>query len=195
MMISENQAFSAVKRSLKQRRFEHTERVTETAEQLARKYGGDVKKARLAAILHDYAKYRPVEEMRETLRSVKTPHSLLEYGDEILHAFAGACYVKVELEVTDEEILAAIRYHTTGRASMTLLEKIVFLADYIEPGRTFPGVETVRQAAETSLDNACFLALKNTIAFLISKGQPVYPEAFEAYNDFSIKKKIKGGNR
>ncbi|MDQ0254325.1 putative HD superfamily hydrolase involved in NAD metabolism [Evansella vedderi] len=184
--MNEEQAFAAVKKSLKKRRYEHTIRVTEETERLAQRFNVNVEKARLAAILHDYAKYRPVEEMRKTIKEENLPGNLLNFGDEILHAFVGAFYVAKELNVDDLGVLDAIRYHTTGRANMSNLEKVVFLADYIEPGRSFAGIDEVRLAAETNLDKACFLALRNTINFLVLKQQPVYPETFEAYNDYAI---------
>ncbi|MFA9558810.1 bis(5'-nucleosyl)-tetraphosphatase (symmetrical) YqeK [Evansella sp. AB-rgal1] len=189
--MDEAKALAAVEKSLKRRRYEHTLRVTEEAEVLARRFQVDISKARLAAILHDYAKYRPVEEMRKTVQSEGLSPLLLHYGDEILHSFVGAYYVSTELGVTDLEILSAIRYHTTGRANMTKLEKVVFLADYIEPGRTFSGVEEVREEARLDLEKACLLSLRNTIMFLVSKQQSVYPETFEAYNEliFDIKRR------
>lgn len=130
--------------------------------------------------------------MRSTIIAHKLEKDLLYYGNEILHAFVGAYYVEKELGVSDEDVLNAIKYHTTGRADMTTIEKIVFLADYIEPGRTFHGVEEVRRTAENSLDQACFLALRNTINFLTTKKQPIYPATFEAYNKFA--RNIKGGH-
>ncbi|UTR09326.1 bis(5'-nucleosyl)-tetraphosphatase (symmetrical) YqeK [Evansella sp. LMS18] len=186
--MNEAEAFAAVRKSLKPRRFEHTERVTEEAERLAGLYGADVGKARLAAILHDYAKYRSPEEMRQTVIEAGLNRKLLFFGDEILHSFVGAYYIKEELGMEDEDILSAVRYHTTGRAAMKELEKIIFLADYIEPGRSFPGIEEVRETAKVSLDEACLLSLKNTIGFLVKKKKPVYPDTFEAYNYYTMNK-------
>ncbi|MBU9722532.1 MULTISPECIES: bis(5'-nucleosyl)-tetraphosphatase (symmetrical) YqeK [Bacillaceae] len=183
--MNEIEAFDAVRRSLKKRRFEHTERVVEEGEKLANRFNVNVEKVRLAAILHDYAKYRPVEEMRNTIINAGLEERLLDFGDEILHAFVGAYYLEHELKVADRDVLSAVKYHTTGRANMTGIEKVVFLADYIEPGRNFPGIEEVREIAKLDLDQACFMALKNTIGFLVKKGQPVYPETFEAYNYYS----------
>ncbi|WP_096188328.1 bis(5'-nucleosyl)-tetraphosphatase (symmetrical) YqeK [Evansella halocellulosilytica] len=187
--MNEEQALKEIKGVLKERRYEHTLRVVDEAERLALQYGADVSKARLAAILHDYAKYRSSDEMRETVRSNldEFPEKLLYYGNEILHAFVGAYYVRKELHVTDEQILSAIAFHTTGKKEMELLEKVVFLADYIEPGRTFASVNEVRKTAESDLDLACFYAIKNTIQFLVEKNVLVYPDTFEAYNDFANK--------
>ena len=94
------------------------------------------------------------------------PKDLLDYHHELWHAPAGAYLVQQEVGITDAEILDAIRYHTTGRVGMTLLEKVIYLADYIEPGRKFPGVDEVRQLAKHNLNQAVCQALENTIYFL-----------------------------
>ncbi|ADH99882.1 bis(5'-nucleosyl)-tetraphosphatase (symmetrical) YqeK [Salisediminibacterium selenitireducens] len=182
--MNEKQAFDHVRKALKPKRYEHTVRVVETADALQKKYGGSRETIRLAAILHDYAKYRQAEEMRQEVRNMDDlPDDLLDYGDDILHAFVGAVYVKRELGVNDEEILNAIRYHTTGRSGMSREEKIVFLADYIEPGRTFKQANETRETAKRDLDEACFEALSNSIRFLAGKRLPIYPDTFKGYND------------
>lgn len=182
--MNEAQAFEKVKQALKPKRYEHTVRVVETAVRLQKKFGGNLEVIRMAAILHDYAKYRPIEEMKEEVRvNEKLPLEILDYGEEILHAFVGSVYLNKELHVTDSRILNAVSYHTTGRAGMTLEEKIVFLADYIEPGRTFKQAEQVRDIAEKDLNRACFTSLGFTIQFLAGKGLPIYPDTFFGYND------------
>lgn len=171
-----------VKKVLPPARFQHTLGVRETALELARRFGADLKRAESAAILHDYAKYFPLDELEKIIRSTpEIPQDVLEYSPELWHAFAGAAIVKQELGITDEEVLAAIRYHTTGRPQMSILEKVVFLADYIEPGRKFPGVEEVRKLALTDLDQAVCQALKRTIDFLEGNNKKVYPLTKEAY--------------
>ncbi|WP_280768531.1 bis(5'-nucleosyl)-tetraphosphatase (symmetrical) YqeK [Salipaludibacillus daqingensis] len=192
--MNEKQAFEVIRHALKPRRYEHTKRVVEEATLLAERYGGDIEKIRLAAILHDYAKYRSSVEMRDkVLKDSTLPIALLDYGDELLHSFVGSVFVKQELNIDDEIVLSAIRYHTTGRASMTLEEKVVFLADYIEPGRTFPEAITTRELSKQDLDVACLESLKNTIGYLSNKSIGIYPDTFQAYNDFVIKLKKRGG--
>lgn len=185
--MDRNTALNIVKKHLPERRYIHTLGVTDTAVMLAKRYGADERKAELAGIFHDYAKYRPKEEMQNIIRSENMPQDLLMYDSELWHAPVGAYLVKKEVGITDEEILDAIRYHTTGRPGMTTLEKVVFLADYIEPNRSFPGVEEVRKAAENSLDEAIVLCLQNTIRFLLSKNQLIYPQTVETYNDLQRK--------
>lgn len=182
-------ALKLVKNQLTEHRYQHTLGVMETAITLAKKYGADEKKAETAAIFHDYAKFRPKEEMQEIILMQGFPEDLLEFNAELWHAPAGAYLAMTEAGITDPEILAAIRYHTSGRPGMTLLEKIIYLADYIEPGRHFPGVEEVRALAKENLDTALIKSVQNTILFLVKRGQSVYPETFHTYNDLVKKRR------
>jgi predicted HD superfamily hydrolase involved in NAD metabolism len=180
-------ALKLVKKQLTDHRYQHTLGVMETAIALAKRYGGHEQKAELAAIFHDYAKFRPKDEMKEIIIDQGFPRDLLDYNSELWHAPAGAYLVEKEAGISDPEVLEAIRYHTSGRPGMTLLDKIIYLADYIEPGRHFPGVEEVRELAEANLDKALIKAIQNTMMFLLKKNQTVYPDTFYTYNDL-IKK-------
>jgi predicted HD superfamily hydrolase involved in NAD metabolism len=182
--MEQSKALELVKAQLTDKRYEHTLGVMETAIQLAQTYGADMKKAELAAIFHDYAKFRPKEEMKQLLIEEKMDERLLHFHHELWHAPVGAFLVQKEVGIMDEEVLSAIRWHTTGRPGMTQLEKIVYLADYIEPSRRFPGVDDVRALAALHLDKAVLAAVKNSIFFLISKQQPVFPVTMDTYNDF-----------
>lgn len=181
--MNREEALQIVRKQMPEHRYIHTLGVTDSAVKLAEKYGANVRKAELAGIFHDYAKYRSKEEMMNVIKSEKMPKELLSYHSELWHAPVGAYLVKKEVNITDEEVLAAIKYHTTGRAGMSTLEKVVFLADYIEPNRSFPGVEKIRELSVTSLNMAVFAAVKNTIQFLLSKNRLVYPKTIETYND------------
>jgi predicted HD superfamily hydrolase involved in NAD metabolism len=176
-------ALKLVKQQLTDHRYQHTLGVMETAIALAKQYGGDEQKAELAAIFHDYAKFRPKEEMKEIIISQGFSEDLLHFNSELWHAPVGTYLVEKEAGINDPEVLDAIRYHTSGRPGMTLLEKIIYLADYIEPGRHFPGVEEVREEAKSNLDQALIMAIKNTMIFLMKKNQTVYPDTFYTYND------------
>lgn len=178
----------AVRQVLPSARYQHTLGVVKVSIDLARRFGADVEKAEVAAILHDYAKYHPLDEMRHLIETnPKIPNDLLDYGHELWHAFVGAVLVEDQLGINDEEILNAIRYHTTGRPEMTLVEKVVFLADYIEPGRQFPGVDLVRRLATTDLDQAVKQALQQTVSFLEGKGKKVYPLTKAALDWFLLR--------
>ncbi|MFC0522537.1 bis(5'-nucleosyl)-tetraphosphatase (symmetrical) YqeK [Pontibacillus salicampi] len=183
--MERNEALDILKPQLKQERYDHTVRVMETAIQLAQTYNVDVKKTEIAAIFHDYAKNRPLDELKRWIKSTYLPKDLLHYHHELWHGPVGAKLVEKEVGIHDREILDAIQYHTTGRAHMTMLDKVIFLADYIEPGRKFPGLEEVRKAAWEDINKGCWLASQNTVSFLMSKSQPVYPETFHAYNAFT----------
>ena len=181
--MERNEALKIVKEQLTEHRYQHTLGVMETAITLAKQYGADIKKAELAAIFHDYAKFRPKDEMKEIIVSQGFPQDLLAYNAELWHAPVGTYLVEKEVGITDREVLDAIRYHTSGRPKMSLLEKVIYLADYIEPGRHFPGVEEVREIAKENLDEALIKAVQNTILFLMKKKQTVYPDSFYTYND------------
>ncbi|MGE8206173.1 bis(5'-nucleosyl)-tetraphosphatase (symmetrical) YqeK [Heyndrickxia sp. NPDC080065] len=186
--MERNKALEIVAKQLTEKRYKHTLGVTETAIQLAERYHVDKKKAELAAIFHDYAKFRPLEEMKKIIIEQNYDARLLKYNPELWHAPVGAYLVEHEAGIQDIEILNAIRYHTSGRRNMTSLEKVIYIADYIEPGRQFLGVEEARNLAEKDLNEALLFAVRNTIVFLMNKNQPVYPDTFELYNDIVIKK-------
>ncbi|GGE14194.1 hypothetical protein GCM10011571_14560 [Marinithermofilum abyssi] len=172
----------AVEKELTRSRWEHTLRVMETAAALSKQWGADPEKAELAALLHDFCKFWPDDRMRSLIVKYRLPEDLLEHNKELWHAPVGAEVVREELGVTNEEVLNAIRYHTSGRPHMSLLEKVIFVADAIEPGRRYPGVEELRSLARQDLDRAVLQSLDNTICFLIERGQKVYPLTLFARN-------------
>jgi predicted HD superfamily hydrolase involved in NAD metabolism len=177
-------ALEIVKEQLTDHRYQHTLGVVETALKLAKKYGANEKQAELAAIFHDYAKFRPKEEMKQIIIQERMPEELLFYNSELWHAPVGAYLVENEVGINDHEVLEAIRYHTSGRPQMSLLEKIIYVADYIEPGRQFPGVDEVRQVANENLNEALLLSIQNSIIFLVKKKRAVFPLTLETYNYF-----------
>ncbi|PBB06831.1 MULTISPECIES: bis(5'-nucleosyl)-tetraphosphatase (symmetrical) YqeK [Salimicrobium] len=177
-----------VRPHLTEERFRHTIRVTDTAHQLSGRFGGDSDKIEEAGMLHDYAKFRPKEEMARWISgSVELPKDLLDYSPVLWHGPVAVKMLEKEWGPLQPEVRTAIASHTTGKAHMSLYDKIIFLADYIEPARAFPGVEEVREIAEESLDQACLAALTNTIGFLMKKKQTVYPDTFHAYNELQRK--------
>ncbi len=181
--MERERALAIVKEQITNHRYEHTLGVMETAIKLAKRFGADEKQAELTAIFHDYAKFRDQEEMKTIIQEQSMDPELLEYNSELWHAPVGAYLVEKEVGITDSVILDGIRYHTSGRPNMSLLEKIIYLADYIEPGRHFPGVEEVREMAEEDLDKALIQAIKNSVAFLMKKNQRIFPLTFHTYND------------
>lgn len=173
--MNREKLIEAVKSQMPVKRWTHTQGVMETAAILAHRYGADPVRADLAAILHDYCKYWPVEEQAKIIREHDLPQDLLQYNKELWHSHAGAYIANTKFGIEDEEVLDAIRYHTSGREHMTLLDKVVCLADYMEPGRDFPGVDHIRELAETSLNKALIAGFDSTIGFLIRQGKRIYP--------------------
>jgi len=185
--MDRNQLMDEVRRQMPEKRWQHTVGVIDAAVALARRFGADPSKAELAAILHDLAKYWPVEEQVRVLRQASLPpgftaDDLLAYDAALLHAPVAAHVAETVYGVTDPEVLDAIRWHTTGRERMTLLDKVVCLADYIEPGRAFPGVERIRRLAETDLDGALVAGFDSTITFLLQQGKKLFPLTVLARN-------------
>lgn len=174
----------AVQMRMSERRFKHVLGVEETAIALAEQFGESPEKASIAALTHDYAKERSDDEFQLAIErgNYANKTELLKYGNAIWHGLVGAEFVARELNISDEEILNAIRLHTTGAAEMTLLDKIIYVADYIEPGRSFPGVEDARVIALRDLDQAVAFETKHTLAHLIEAENPVYPKTIETYN-------------
>lgn len=186
-----DEAVNIIKPALTEARFDHTLRVAETAVNLAEQYNVSKEKVELAAIFHDYAKFRPLEEMKEFILKNQLPNDLLDFHHEVWHGPVASVVVDQQFGIKDKEIKDAIRYHTTGRTDMGTLEMVLFLADYIEPGRSIPGIEQVREMALEDLNHACFLVSRNTLTYLISKNVTVYPDSFHAYNYFLSK--LNGG--
>ncbi len=171
-------------------RLYHSECVSECAAALAEKYGADIHKAALAGLLHDVMKNAGKEETFEQLEKAGITLSEIEKDNhKVWHQISGAAFLKNEEIITDEEILGAVRWHTTGRADMTLLEKIVYIADFISADRNYPDVGEVRKLAQQSLDDAILYTGKYTIKKLVSTGLLLHPSTVEMYNDILLKGK------
>ncbi|WP_054956014.1 bis(5'-nucleosyl)-tetraphosphatase (symmetrical) YqeK [Paenibacillus dakarensis] len=183
MGYNRQQLIEAVSSQMPEKRWLHTQGVMDTAVKLAEQYGANPEKADLAAILHDVAKYWTVQKLEEVLVSNGYQGDLLQYDKPLWHAEVGAIVAERDYGITDPEVLDAIRYHTSGRVGMTLLDKIVCLADYMEPGRDFPGVNNIRELANHSLEEALIAGFDSTISFLITRKQIIYPRMLLARND------------
>jgi len=157
-----------LKKVLKRKRYNHTVGVRYTAQALAMCFDEDIEKAGYAGLLHDCAKYLSDEEMLLECRKHHIICSETEkFRPSLLHAKLGVCYARELYGVEDEQILSAIRWHTTGKPGMNNFEKIIFIADYIEPGRKMiPGMEEIRKTAFCNLDDTMYLILENTLSYL-----------------------------
>ncbi|NOU79138.1 HD domain-containing protein [Paenibacillus sp. LMG 31459] len=183
MEYSREALIEKVSDQMPDKRWKHTLGVMESSVKLAQRYGADPERAETAAILHDVAKYWPVERMREIIEQNGLSTELLKYDKQLWHAEVGAFAAEHDYGITDTEVLDAIRYHTSGRENMSLLEKIVCLADYIEPGRDFPGVDEIRRLAKVSLEEGLVAGLDSTISLLLEKRRIVFPLTVLARND------------
>ncbi|MBM7565590.1 bis(5'-nucleosyl)-tetraphosphatase (symmetrical) YqeK [Paenibacillus sacheonensis] len=185
--MNRNEMMAAVKAEMPERRWTHTLGVMETSILLAERFGGDPVRAERAAILHDVAKYWPTSRMEMIIREQRLPEELLRFDKELWHAPVGAFVAERDYGVTDAEILDAIRYHTSGREGMTLMDKIVCLADYMEPGRDFPGVTHIRELAEHNLEQALVAGFDSTISYLLQQGKRIFPLTIAARNDLILR--------
>ncbi len=164
----------------KKSRIPHVLGCRETAVSLARRWGADELDAENAAILHDITKKMPVDQQLQYCEKCDTINfSFRPEYEATLHAFSGAAAAALEFGVSSE-VESAIRWHTTGRADMSLLEKILWLADYMEPSRTTPGLEEIRPLAYLDLDEALRRAMKNSLSYLEKRNSVPHPATREA---------------
>lgn len=170
-------------------RLYHSECVSECAAVLAEKYGADPEKARLAGLMHDVMKNADADGHFEYIEKSGEKLTPVDFSNpKVWHQISGAAYLKENGIVTDGEILGAVRWHTTGKAGMTLLEKIVYVADFISADRDYPDVGVVRRLADKSLEDAILYTSRYTVNKLVSNNMPVHPATVECYNDMLISK-------
>ncbi|MGX7058874.1 bis(5'-nucleosyl)-tetraphosphatase (symmetrical) YqeK [Vagococcus humatus] len=177
-----------IQKEMSDKRFNHVLRVEEMAIQLAKVHDVSPVQASLAALIHDYAKERPDEEMIHYIKTHGLDQSLISFGNPIWHGILGACLAKEELSVTDPMVLQAVRLHTTGAKEMTDLDQVIYVADYVELGRQFEGVEEARELAFKDLKQAVAYETKHTLLYLIQKEVSIYPKTLETYNQWVVKK-------
>lgn len=177
-------------------RYDHILRVVDICKKLARTYGADLKKTEIASLLHDSAKFSSKEKVFDTAKRLGVlDDEIYFYNREIIHASLGAKLAMDKYNITDKDILNSIKYHTTGRKDMSLLEKIIFMGDYIEPSRKFKGIEEIRDLAFKDLDKSMLLALNTNLKFLLEKEKLISKDTIEARNYLMIQNlNEKGGN-
>ncbi len=178
-----------ISKRMKSARFKHSKNVAKEAVRLAKKYGADPKKAEIAGILHDATKETDEKEQMALIRRAGIELSEMERSSpKLWHAISGSAFVQVELDVTDPEIIDAIRYHTTGRAGMTLLDKVIFIADFTSADRDYDGVDKMRKVADKDLDEAVLEGMSFTIADLAQRKLTIAPDTFRGYNEMAALK-------
>lgn len=191
-MINAQQASDIILRRLSPRRYQHSLDVARTAADLADHYGVDRDKSYLTGILHDYAKdLKPAELLHIAGENGLIDCEVERQVPDLLHAPVGACLLQKELGVEDPEILKAVRAHTMGSLTMSTLDKIIFLADMIEPGRNqYPDLEYLRRLVFVDLDQAMLLGLDSTIRYCLDRRALLHPLTIEVRNIYL--QKIKG---
>ncbi|MGN0777443.1 MAG: bis(5'-nucleosyl)-tetraphosphatase (symmetrical) YqeK [Candidatus Ventricola sp.] len=169
-----------LKKELDHQRFEHTLGVEQTAREMARVFGEDEEKAALAGLLHDCAKCMPLSQMVKAAKHADVDPVMKE-SKALMHAVAGRCVAQTVYGVQDEDVLGAIRWHTTGHANMTRLEKIIYLADVIEPNRKpYPGLEELRAQCMQDLDGAMHTALRMSLEHVKEQGKALHKDTLAA---------------
>lgn len=181
---SRQELLEKIAEQVSEKRFKHILGVEKAALELAELYDYNKDKAGLAALLHDYAKEYPDSVFLDLIDQHHLDPSLKKWNNNIWHGVVGRFIISNDFQLTDEEILRAIEIHTVGSAEMSQLDKILYVADYIEAGRDFPLVKEARKIVRESLDKAVAFETGNTVAFLASKSQPIYPQTIETYNAF-----------
>ena len=177
-------------KSLTSSRYNHVIGVVATAKSLAKQYNCDINKAEIAALCHDAAKNIDNTELFKIMKEHNIELSIDEINTKnIWHAIVGPIVSKEVFGIVDEDILNAIRWHTTGRENMSTLEKIIYLADVIEPSRKFNGIEAIRECALKDLDAAMVMALTHTTIYLLERGFAVDINTVKARNYFLYNEK------
>ena len=187
-MLTVEEIKEYLKENLKESRYKHTLGVRETAVKLAELNGASIEKAEIAALAHDVAKNLSIEEMLDIINKNNIVLSNVEKDNMSLwHSIIAPAVAQEKLKISDEEILDAIRWHTTGKEDMSVLAKIIYIADMIEPGRSFEGLEEIRKETFENLDKGVYTGLTHSIKFLLSKDLLIDENTIKARNYFLFK--------
>lgn len=177
------QRMEILKGNLSDKRFNHSIGVMETAVKIAEHYNIDIKSAETAGLLHDCARDIRGSLLYKTCHKYRIKQNYITKAQpELLHGLLGVHVAREKYDIKDVEVLDAIKWHTTGRESMTLLDKVIYLADFTEPGRCFEGLEEVRNAVFEDLDKAMLMALDRTIKYVMMREVYIHPETIKARN-------------
>ena len=184
-MNKDAQYIEVLKEKLTEHRFVHSLNVADSARELAKIYGCDENIAYTTGLVHDCCKDTPAGLQLSYMLENGAELTDIEISTaKLYHAMCGSIYIQKEFGIDNQDMINAVRYHTTGRKNMSLLEKIVFIADFISAERNYNGVEIMREKAARSLDEAIVEGLGFTIKDLIDRGERfVHPDTIDAYND------------
>lgn len=158
-----------IENNLTEKRRNHTYAVVEEAKKLSRRYGVDAEKAELAALFHDFFRGVSEKELNEYAREFGLDTVYLD-NSNLAHGKIAAFMMERDYHIQDQDIILAVSFHTTGRANMSKLEKVIYLADAIESNRNYPGIEEIREKAYKNLNEACLLSVERSIEYINGKG-------------------------
>ncbi len=184
-----NRIIEYIGKNLTEKRLAHTYAVAREAVKLAERYGADSDKAELAALFHDMFRSIGAGAVNMYVRHLGLPVRLID-NPNLAHSKIAAEIMKRDYHIQDEDIINAVSFHTTGRAGMSKLEKIIFLADAIEPGRNYPTVDEIRKLAYVDLDEACIASMERTVQYTRKKGEYLDPDTIDALNDLKEKRNL-----
>ena len=172
-----------LQKTMSHKRYIHSINVMKSAAKLASIYGEDIDKAAIAGLLHDCARDIKGEEALNLCAKYDIPvDDVTRTQPDLLHGPIGSRLARDEYEVSDKDILNAISCHTTGGSDMSMLDKIIFIADYVEPNRNFPAIDDVRKIVDFDIDGAIVMALNRTIKYILAKGVLIHPDTVIARN-------------
>lgn len=182
-MLAYSEIHDYLQKNLSRDKYEHSVNVSIEAGKLAACYDYDMERAKLSGLIHDCAKDLSIDKQKQYAKKCGFFVDDLIYKiPEIIHAPASVYISKNIFGVTDIDILSAIRYHATGKENMSIIEKIIYIADIIEPGRRFDGVGKIKETAYKDLDEALLLALDSTIIYIVEKKSILHPDTIKARN-------------
>ena len=188
-MMNQEEIRAHLKGVLTQKRYDHSLAVADEAVRLARMWGADTEKAFLAGLVHDCCKDTLANILLQTADEFGIMISDLEKAaPKLLHAKIGSVFLQRVYGIEDEDIALAVRYHTTARENMSLLEKVLYLADFTSADRDYPGVEEMRAAVDRDMKEAMIIALTFTVSELAEKQSPIHPDTLAAYNEIMMSK-------
>ncbi|HBJ1648581.1 HD domain-containing protein [Clostridium botulinum] len=187
-MLSIEEIKLYLKENLKSNRYNHTLGVVETAKKLAEVNKISIEKAEIAALAHDVAKNLSLQKMQSIIEKNNIELTNTEKENSNLwHSIIAPIEARNKLKIDDEDILDAVRWHTTGKENMSILTKIIYIADMIEPGRDFPGVEKIRQTTFENLDEGVLLGLTESMKDLLNRNLIIDLNTIKARNYFLLK--------
>lgn len=177
-----------LEQNLSKKRFQHSCNVARAAKQLAQRYGADQEEAYFAGLVHDICKEMPFDEQRRLMLAGDfAPDEAELHSRKLWHGIAGAYFLQTQFDVTDRNILNAVRFHTVGRPDMTLLEEIIYIADMISEERDYKGVVKMRRLAYENLQEAMRTALSDAIGSVLKKEGLIPQYTIAAYNGYLLR--------